>query len=147
MRLVQKILAFVSMAALLVSTMGYTIEHHFCNHCERNFETAWFLVPGAEDNDHNCDCSHEDESEETCLNLCEVDRAVHVEHVQSDIQSFLVKDDGQNTISLQSIPLEIPPGLFFTGTNVKHLKVPEFLAENKPPDRDAPHILNCVFRL
>ena len=148
MRLMHKILAFVSMTALLVSTMGYTIEHHFCNHCERNFETAWFLIPTAEDMDHACDCSH-DEAEETdvCTANCKVDRAVHVEHVRAEIQSFLIQNDNSKILNLLSQLLAV------SGNTIPNNSDSEQLFEYSPYIYQWPsglistHIAHCVFRL
>ena len=148
MQLVQKILAFISMVTLLVSTMGYTIEHHFCNHCERNFETAWFLIPTVEDMDHACDCSH-DEAEETdvCTANCEVDRAVHVEHVRSDIQNFLVQDDNSKILNLHSQLIALSASDIRGG--VKISAPTEHLVYNSfwPSGPTLTYIQHCVFRL
>ncbi|MFO7791307.1 MAG: hypothetical protein ACQES1_02195 [Bacteroidota bacterium] len=149
MKMIRKILAVGVMAILLASTMGYTIERHFCNHCNLHFETTWFLIPGgSEEPAHHCDCEHEHHSgndKQVCYGSCEVDRAVHVEHVRADIKSFLIEKqifDFIPTVFLHGNYLIIPNLL-----NREHNQGLSFIKKPILRFSESVHIDLCIFRL
>lgn len=151
MKMIRNILALGVMVILLVSTMGYTIERHFCNHCNLSFETAWFLVPGGTGDpahQHQCDCEHEHHSGKekgVCYGSCEVNRAVHVKHVQADINSFLIEKQ----------IFDLVPTAFYNSNLLttlglwNRLQNRNLYLSNKPPlpSLCPIHISLCVYRL
>lgn len=93
MKVLHKILAVNLMVILLASTLGFTLEHHFCNHCNKSFETAWFLIPSNNDISHECSCSHDEDEHACCEGECEIDQAKHVEHFNAKITSLIPQEN------------------------------------------------------
>jgi hypothetical protein len=146
MHLMKKIQAFIAVFSLLVATTGYTIEHHFCNHCQENFETAWFLIPANDEAaDHTCDCEHE--HQKTCNHSCEINRSVHVEHVRPDIHVFIPSNDIHKEISTLIFVVLYPRQGEIMSLDNKPLAFTDILQRPKIPDKLPCYLSNCVFRL
>ncbi len=145
MKFVHKILSVILMLSLLISTFGFTLEHHFCNHCEEGFETSWFLIPDRPEASHNCSCSHAEMQSACCSEQCEIDQSKHVEHYKAEITSIVPPNNTEDFISnLHLIVFSgdfIEISDFWTEKDVKHLlkQLP------RPPNLVSINIVNCCF--
>ncbi len=144
----KKIQAFIVVFSLLAATTGYTIEQHFCTHCQENFETSWFLLPAqTEVEEHACDCDHNDNNQQkSCDASCEIDRSVHIEHVSPDIQVFISSKDNKIEISAHLFVMYANP-LQINLPDHNFLASPGILHPQKIPDVPRTYLSNCVFRL
>ena len=130
------------MISLLVSSFGYTLEHHFCNHCDEGFETRWFLIPEKPEAEHDCSCEHV-ELEASCN--CDINQSKHTEHFEAKIISTIPQNNTEELIQLvHSIvftSIDIENTTFWTKEASSALIVPFITRPNPIPI----NIINCCF--
>ncbi len=145
MKILHKILSVILMLSLLISTFGFTLEHHFCNHCEEGFKTTWFLIPEKPRAAHNCSCSLAEMQSSCCSEQCEIDQSKHVTHYNAEITSIIPPNNSENLISHISF-------ISFSGA---FSEISDFWFEKdikpllkqlpRPPNLVSINIVNCCF--
>lgn len=110
------------MVVLLTSSIGYTIENHFCNNCQENHESAWIIPLNKEDSNHSCECSHENETN-TNEGIQTIEHDSHSYQIKANFISILPQDNQDKAINFHLISLEFPtPILYVTELHniIKH---------------------------
>jgi hypothetical protein len=90
-----------------MASFGFTLEHHFCDQCNENYESAWFLFPDNLNDTHDCFCSNHKHNESECNGQCEVDQSKHVEHYTAQIISVSPQDNERLIPEIISVSLPL----------------------------------------
>jgi hypothetical protein len=100
------------MVVLLTSSIGYTIENHFCNNCQKNHESAWIIPSNKEESNHSCECSHENETN-TNEGMQTIEHNSHTYQIKANLISILPQDNQDKTINFHLTTLEFPTFILY----------------------------------